>query len=85
VRLVAKQKYEELKDNMRLQAYLGWLIYLMQPSQKRQKRKTLKEWFDDLGLGDVEDMKKEPQEKIEEMKKKSLAIAEKIVAMDKEK
>jgi hypothetical protein len=70
---------------MRLQAYLGWLFYLLQPTIKKHRRRTLKEWLNELGLGETPETTKEPQEKIDVMKKKSLAIAEKIIAMDKEK
>ncbi|MBA7577885.1 hypothetical protein ES708_19741 [subsurface metagenome] len=66
---------------MREQAYLGWLIYLMQPTTARGKM-SFQEWLTNFGLLE-EKGKKEKAEDVEAMKRKSLAIAEKIVEMDK--
>ncbi|MQY60004.1 MAG: hypothetical protein GH144_10465 [Clostridia bacterium] len=66
---------------MREQAYLGWLIYLLQPIAIREHRMTFQEWLRGLGLAEGE----EKVEDVEAMKRKSLAIAEKIVEMDKKR
>lgn len=65
---------------MREQAYLGWLIYLLQPIAIREHRMTFQEWLRGLGFTEGE----EKVEDLESMKKKSLEIAQKIIEMDKE-
>lgn len=67
---------------MREQAYLGWLIYLMQPTTTRSRKMSFQEWLTNFGLLEEKE-KKERIEDVEVMKRKSLAIAEKIVEMDK--
>ena len=69
---------------MREQSYLGWLIYLMQPTAKKIRKISFQKWLDNFGLLE-EKAKKERIEDVEVMKKKSLAIAEKIVEMDKKR
>ena len=65
---------------MREQAYLGWQIYLMQPS--KQRKISFQKWLENFGLLDEKERRKDIED-IEAMKRKSLAIAEKIVEMDK--
>jgi hypothetical protein len=79
VRVASSQKIEELRIRMREQAYLGWLIYLLQPIAIREHRMTFQEWLRGLGLAEGE----EKVEDLESMKKKALQIAERIVEMDK--
>jgi len=79
VRVASSQKVEELRMRMKEQAYLGWLIYLLQPIAIREDRMTFQEWLRGLGLSEGE----EKSEDLESMKKKSLEIAQKIVDMDK--
>lgn len=67
---------EEFKLRLREQAYLGWLI--VQPVA-RKRRISFQEWLRSLGLAEGE----EEVEDLESMKKKSLAIAQKIIEMDK--
>lgn len=67
---------------MREQAYLGWLIYLMQPATERIRKMSFQEWLTNFGLLEEKE-KKERIEDVEAMKRKSLEIAEKIVEMDK--
>jgi len=67
---------------MREQAYLGWLIYLMQPTAERIRKMSFQEWLTNFGLLEEKE-KKERIEDVEAMKRKSLEIAEKIVEMDK--
>ncbi len=74
------QKVKEFKVSLRIQAYLGWLIYLMQPIDKKEHRMIFEEWLNNFGLG--EKGVKEP-ENIESLKEKSLEIARKIIEMDK--
>jgi hypothetical protein len=69
---------------MREQAYLGWLIYLMQPTVVRRRKMLFKEWLNNFGLLDEKE-KKEGIEEVEAMKKKSLEIARKIVEMDQKR
>jgi len=71
-----------LRMRMREQAYLGWLIYLMQPTAERIRKMSFQEWLTNFGLLEEKE-KKERIEDVEAMKRKSLAIAEKIVEMDK--
>lgn len=66
---------------MREQSYLGWLIYLLQPTAKRIRKMSFQEWLTNFGLLE-EKGKKERIEDVEAMKKKSLEIANKIVEMD---
>lgn len=79
VRVASSQKVEELRIRMREQAYLGWLIYLLQPIAIREHRMTFQEWLGGLGFAEGE----EKVEDLEAMKKKSLEIAQKIIEMDK--
>ena len=82
IRVISIQKVGELKSRMREQAYLGWLIYLLQPLATKSKRMNLQEWLKGLNLiGEKE--KDEKPENVEEMRKKSLEIARKIVAIHK--
>lgn len=68
---------------MREQAYLGWLIYLLQPGSKMGRKISFKEWLTDFGLIEEKTKtKKERVEDVESMRKKSLDIARKIVEMD---
>ncbi len=64
---------------MKEQAYLGWLIYLLQPIATKYHRVTFEEWLRSLGLAEGE----KKVEDLESMKKKSLEIAQKIIEMDK--
>lgn len=73
---------EDLRTRMREQAYLGWLIYLLQPVAKYRRKMSFQDWLKNLGLS-VE--KGEKSEDVEEMKRKSLEIAKRIVEMDKKK
>jgi hypothetical protein len=77
-------KYEELREAMRRQAYLGWMMYLMQPVGKRGSSKmSLEEWLRNFDLLDDKRSGEKTQEDVESMKKKSLEIANKIIAMDR--
>jgi len=82
LRVASEQKVDDLRMRMREQAYLGWLIYLMQPTAKGIRKMSFQEWLTNFGLLE-EKGKKERIEDVEAMKRKSLAIAEKIVEMDK--
>jgi hypothetical protein len=82
LRVASEQKVEDLRMRMREQAYLGWLIYLLQPIATRRRRMSFQEWLTNLGLSEVKG-KKERAEDVEAMKKKSLEVAQKIVEMDK--
>lgn len=82
VRVISVQKVEEFKVNLRIQAYLGWMIYLQQPINERENRMTFEGWLDYFGLGKKGEKKPED---IESLKKKSLEIAQKIIEMDKKK
>ena len=84
LRVASEQKVDDLRMRMREQAYLGWLIYLMQPTAKRIRKMSFQEWLTNFGLLEEKE-KKERIEDVEEMKRKSLAIAEKIVEMDKKR
>jgi len=81
LRVASEQKVDDLRMRMREQAYLGWLIYLMQPTTKRIRKMSFQEWLTNFGLLEEKE-KKERIEDVESMKRKSLAIAEKIVKMD---
>ena len=80
LRVASEQKFEDLRIRMREQAYLGWQIYLLQPS--KQRKISFQKWLENFGLLDEKEEKKGIED-IEMMRKKSLAIAEKIVEMDK--
>ncbi len=69
---------------MRQQAYLGWLIYLMQPTTKRGRKMSFQSWLENFGLLEKK-TKEERVEDVEKMKRKSLEIAQKIVEMDQKK
>lgn len=69
---------------MRKQSYLGWLIYLMQPTTKRIRKISFHEWLTNFGLLEEKE-KKEGIKEIEAMKRKSLEIAQKIVEMDQKR
>ncbi len=84
LRVASEQKVDDLRMRMREQAYLGWLIYLMQPTTKRVRKMSFQEWLTNFGLLE-EKGKKEKAEDVEAMRRKSLAIAEKIVEMDKKR
>ena len=85
LRVASEQKVDDLRMRMREQAYLGWLIYLMQPTTtKGQRKMSFQEWLTNFGLLE-EKGEKERIEDVEAMKRKSLAIAEKIVEMDKKR
>lgn len=62
---------------MREQSYLGWIIYLLQPTGEGKQKMTFQKWLTNFGLLE------ENVEDVESMKKKSLEIAKKIVDMDK--
>lgn len=81
---MSKQKVEELRMRMREQAYLGWLIYLMQPAATRGQKMSFHEWLTNFGLLEEKE-KKEGIKEIEAMKRKSLEIAQKIVEMDQKR
>ena len=70
-----------MRMRMREQAYLGWLIYLMQPTAERIRKMSFQEWLTNFGLLEEKE-KKERIEDVEAMRKKSLEIANKIVEMD---
>jgi len=82
LRVASEQKVDDLRMRMREQSYLGWLIYLLQPTVKGGQKMTFQKWLDNFGLLEEKE-KKERIEDVEAMKRKSLAIAEKIVEMDK--
>ncbi|GAJ17192.1 unnamed protein product, partial [marine sediment metagenome] len=82
LRVASEQKVGDLRMRMREQAYLGWLIYLIQPASKRTRKMSFREWLTNFGLLEEKE-KKEKAEDVEAMKRKSLEIAEKIVEMDK--
>ena len=84
LRVASEQKVDDLRMRMREQAYLGWLIYLMQPTTKRVRKMSFQEWLTNFGLLE-EKGKKEKAEDVEAMRRKSLAIAEKIVEMDRKR
>jgi len=84
LRVASEQKVDDLRMRMREQSYLGWLIYLLQPTAKRIRKMSFQEWLTNFGLLE-EKGKKEKAEDVEAMKRKSLAIAEKIVEMDKKR
>ena len=84
-RVISQQKIEENKDKMRKQAYLGWIMYLIQPTYSKHKKIGYGKWLRDLGLLDKFDTDVGDIENVEAMKKKSLEIAEKIVAKDKKR
>ncbi|GAH24420.1 unnamed protein product, partial [marine sediment metagenome] len=84
LRVASEQKVDDLRMRMREQAYLGWLIYLMQPTAKRIRKMSFQEWLTNFGLLEEKE-KKERIEDVEAMKRKSLTIAEKIVEMDKKR
>jgi len=67
---------------MREQSYLGWIIYLLQPTIARKRKISFEDWLIKFGLvkGKTE---KEKAEDVESMKKKSLEIAQGIIEMDK--
>ena len=68
---------------MREQAYLGWIIYLLQPvSAKGRRKMSLQDWLTNFGLLEKK-TKEEELEDVEEMRSKSLEIANKIIEMDK--
>lgn len=82
VRVASAQKVDDLRMRMREQSYLGWLIYLLQPIATQIRKMSFQEWLTNFGLLEEKE-KKERIEDVEAMKRKSLAIAEKIVEMDK--
>jgi len=82
LRVASEQKVDDLRMRMREQSYLGWLIYLMQPTTARTRKMSFQGWLTNFGLLEEKE-KKERIEDVEAMKKKSLEIAEKIVEMDK--
>ncbi len=84
LRVASEQKVDDLRMRMREQAYLGWLIYLMQPTTKRVRKMSFQEWLTNFGLLE-EKGKKEKAEDVEAMRRKSLAIAEKIIELDKQR
>lgn len=67
---------------MREQAYLGWMIYLIQPTDGKHRKMSFQKWLNDFGLLEEKD-KKESVENVEAMKAKSLEIAQRIVEMDR--
>ena len=77
MRVAREQEAIEKKERMREQAFLGWIIYRLQPSEKAKL--SYKEWLRNFGLSE----EGEKAEDIEELKKKALKIAEDIVNMDK--
>lgn len=78
MRVASEQNANEKKGRMREQAFLGWLMYLMQPTGKMRK-KSYREWLRGLGLSEEGDS----IENVEELKRKALKTAEDIVNMDK--
>jgi hypothetical protein len=79
-RLVNEQKTYEIKLQMKMQAHLGWIIYLLQPQKEGNKKVSYHDFLEDVGL---EDKKEQTKEDIEGMKKCSLEIANKIISQDK--
>ena len=67
----------EKKERMKEQAFLGWIIYRLQPSEK--PKLSYKEWLRNFGLSE----EGEKIEDIEELKRKALKTAEDIVNRDK--
>jgi len=78
-RVALEQSARESKERMREQAFLGWQIYLVQPSGKRHRKISYKEWLEGFDL--LEETR--VYENVEELKKKALKTAEDIVNMDK--
>jgi hypothetical protein len=79
MRVASEQSARQLKERMREQAFLGWQIYLMQPSGKMHRKMSLKKWLEGFDL--LEEIK--GYENVEELKKKALKTAENIIKMDK--
>lgn len=79
MRVAKEQDAKEKKERMREQAFLGWLFYRMQPTDKRHVKMSYEDWLRNLGLSE----KGEKVENIEELKKRALKIAEDIVNRDK--
>jgi len=84
LRVASEQKVDDLRMRMREQSYLGWLIYLQQPTIKGGRKMTFQRWLESFGLLEEKE-KKERIEDVEAMKRKSLAIAEKIEDMEKKR
>ncbi|MBA7539948.1 hypothetical protein ES705_32237 [subsurface metagenome] len=84
LRVASEQKVDDLRMRMREQAFLGWQIYLQQPTAKGFRKMTFQKWLENFGLLEEKE-KKERIEDVEAMKRKSLAIAEKIVEIDKKR
>ena len=78
MRVTSEQDANEQKGRMREQAFLGWLMYLMQPTGMKRKV-SYKEWLKNLGLSE----KGEKPENLEELRNKALKIADDIIKMDK--
>ena len=79
MRVASEQNAREEKGRMKEQAFLGWIMYLMQPTVGGSKKRSYREWLRNFGLSEEGDS----IEDIEEMKKKALKTAEDIVNMDK--
>ena len=77
LRVGRTEETAEKKERMREQAFLGWIIYRLQPSEK--PKLSYKEWLENFGLSE----KRERIENIEELKKRALKVAEDIVNRDK--
>lgn len=59
------------------------MIYLLMPSGKHIRKRSLEEWFHDFGLDEKPKNTQYTKEDVEAMEKKSLEIANKIIQMDK--
>jgi len=79
-RTIIEQNRFEVKAELQKQAYLGWIIYLLQPTAEKRGKLSLKQWMKNLGLSDEE---KESTEDLKNLKIKALEVAKKIIKMDK--
>ena len=77
MRVGRSEEATEKKERMREQAFLGWIIYRLQPGEK--SKLSYKEWLRNFGLSE----EGEKFEDIEELKKRALKTAEDIVNRDK--
>ena len=78
MRVASEQNAREEKGRMKEQAFLGWIMYLTQPTG-RHKKLSYREWLRNFGLSEEGDS----IEDIEKMKEEALKTAEDIVNRDK--
>lgn len=78
MRVASEQNAREEKGRMKEQAFLGWMMYLMQPTGRNRKL-SYREWLRQFGLSKEGDS----IEDVEELKREALKTAEDIVNRDK--